>query len=130
MGEKILRPQDGPGNEVGEERDKKRILREGVDRLHLPAVDIKYVAQGVERVKGDPYREDDVVHLERDREVHRREGLVEPEDGKIVVLEIAEGPECPGNSDDKINSPVKEVIGIKNPRRHNRMSEGIRRAAA
>ena len=80
---------DRPGHEVGEERQVGRELPEA-DGREVPAVHVDDVADRHEGEEGDPDREDDRAHVDRDVDSRRREQVVRRGDEEAVVLEVAE----------------------------------------
>ena len=95
LGDQLAGPDDRAGNEVGEEREIGRELRER-GRLEVTAVGVDHVADRHEGVERDPDRKHDRAHLDRqvDPEV-RREALGRV-DEEAVVLEVREHAQVPG----------------------------------
>ena len=91
---------DRSGDQMREEREVGGELPEA-GRREVAAIDVDDVADRHEREEGDPDREDDRARLERDVDPERGEQVVRRRDEEVVVLEVAEQGEVPGERSDE-----------------------------
>ena len=93
--DQLAGPHDRAGDEVREEREV-RGERPEPDRREVAAVDVHDVADRHEREEGDADGEEDRARLERHVDPDEREEVVRRRDEEVVVLEVPEQAEVPG----------------------------------
>ena len=104
--DQLGRPDDRAGDEVGEEREIDRELLER-RRLEVTTVGVDDVADRHEREERDADREDNRLQRERQVEADDRGHVVTRGDEEVVVLEVAEHAEVPGEREDEKRLPLR-----------------------
>ena len=101
----------GPATSCGEERHEESEIAEAVGVRETSAIDVDRVAERLERVEGDPHRDDlgpptSLSHDRRPGEVHElhvdpgpREQRVDHGAQPVAVLEEAQQAQVPGQGE-------------------------------
>ena len=105
LGKEVFRPLDGPGHQLGEIGDKQGERDEIPLRGQLSPVDVDGVAEGLEGIKRDAHRQNDVQHGDGpgdgDRPAEGGEGLAE----EIEILEEKQQPQIHHQADGQKDPP-------------------------
>ena len=118
LGQKLRRPHDGPGHQLGEEGHEEEEVHRAVHRLQAPAVDVDGVAEGLEGVKGDAHGHHHVQHQRR--RLHPEAGQRRGHRGReeVEVLEHGQQPQVAAEAAHQVEAPLLFVWGLVQPPAH------------
>ena len=85
LGQQILRPFNGPGHQLGKEGDEESVVAQMPLRLDAAAIDVDDIAEGLEGVKRDAHRQNEI----QKPVLHRKaEQPQQPRDGSGEEVEV------------------------------------------
>ena len=108
-------PDDGPGHELGEERDVGREPEQVPLDLDAPTVQVDRVAQRLERVERDPDREDDRQERRVLREPEKARRPVDAVEEEVEVLEDRQQPQVGHHADRQPRLLPPRVVRVDDP---------------